>query len=203
MDNQPVMLGCDLSHHNYGAINPSYLDFVILKATEGKTWTDSAMDAYVQLMADTVPDSPPFIGFYHYARPENNAPEEEVENFLKKIEPHIGNCFCALDYEQTAFNQKKYNHDEWAMKWCELVLQKTGTKPLIYTSSAYVHHFMGTMSVFPLWVAHYDVLKPHSKRCTMNPLIWQFSSKPFDVDILYGTPATFVNLIKNGMAFQM
>lgn len=193
--NNYTMIGGDLSHHNYGSVNPAFWDFVMLKATEGRTYQDPKMDNFLTDMA-LATNQLPYIGFYHYARPENNLPGNEVDNFLTKIKPHIGNCMMALDVEGDAL--KIHNLDEWCMQWCERVRQLTGVKPMIYTSSAYAHLMQETLKSYPLWIAHYNVQKPTSKRITLNPIMWQFTSKPFDIDLFYGTPCDMVKLIGGG-----
>lgn len=186
------MLGCDISRYQYGEWNPSYSSFVMIKATEGTTYKDPAMEKFVEKMATDVPDNCPFIGFYHYARADKNTPAQEVNNFLNTIKPHIGNCLLALDFENESFSCK--NPDAWATQFCMNVETQTGTKPLLYVSASYVKRFPVTLARFPLWVAHYNVQKPGVVDC--KPKIWQFTSKPFDIDIFYGNPADMVKLIK-------
>lgn len=193
MDGKYTMIGGDLSHHNYGTVDPTYWDFVILKATEGATYKDPAVEKYLTDMVANFPNLP-YIGFYHYARPENNTPNDEVNNFYKAIKNHVGNCFMALDVEGDAL--KVPNLDAWCLQWCMQMQDLTGVKPFVYTSSAYVHLLEETVKRYPLWVAHYNVQKPTSKRTTMNPLMWQINSKPFDIDIFYGTPADLAVYIK-------
>lgn len=201
MNSQDIMLGVDLSHHNWNGnpLNPSYLNFAFFKASEGKTWQDNRVNDYLQLIVDTVgAGESPFIGFYHYARPENgNTPHEEAQNFIATIEHHIGNCLIALDYEQRAFEYPKC--DSWAYEWLKEVQAATGnlSVPLLYTSAAYTHKFIKTSVDFPLWVAHYGTPKPRVDSWKA-PTIWQFTSRPFDINIFYGNPADMVSLINNG-----
>lgn len=199
------MLGADFSHHNWSKtgikgnttfFNPSYVDFIILKATEGKTYTDPRMNDWLQLIADTRGESgAPFIFFYHYARPENgNEPCEEAQHFIETIEPHLMNCGIALDWEGAAL---KVSHGErWAQEWLRQVRAATGNKttPLFYTSAAYTHCYPKIAEEFLLWVAHYGTSKPKVD-CWKTPTMWQFTSKPFDINIFYGSPADMVQLI--------
>lgn len=187
-----TMIGGDLSHHNYGAVDPTYWDFVFLKASEGRTYVDHCMERYLEDLAQG--GVIPFIGFYHYARPENNAPLTEVEHFLKTIKPHIGNCMVALDIENEAL---RVDHlDDWVMTWCNEVANRTKSKPLIYISSSQAHKVIGSLKKYPLWVAHYNVQKPQSKRMQINPVMWQCTKKPFDIDIFYGTSGDIASLIR-------
>lgn len=196
---QQILLGADLSHHNYGEINPALFDFVWLKATEGRTYIDSKMNTFLTEMAEQCGgDGVPFIGFYHYARAENNLPEEEAEHFIKTIEPHIGNCLMALDWEGKSADINQ----SWAVRWLNHVKAKTGHTPLIYCSAS-VTKKLGTVATagYPLWVAHYI----SAKRKSLQPdfynwadyKFWQFTNAPFDVDIFKGSRADLVTLINS------
>lgn len=193
MDSKYTLLGGDLSHHNFDKIYPSCWDFVMLKATEGKTYQDPAMNKYMEIMALNGVENCPYIGFYHYARPENNTPNDEVNNFIKTIQPHIGNCLVALDVEGKALSVKDL--DRWCLQWCMEVQDITKSIPLVYTSSAYVHLLPETLKRFPLWVAHWGVKKPSSKKMDINPVMWQITDKPFDIDIFYGTESDLTRYI--------
>lgn len=189
------LIGTDMSRYQYGEWDPTYCQFVILKATEGRTYDDPTMNRFLIDMLNDRPQRMPFIGFYHYARAEHNNPEVEVENFLKKIEPHIDNCFMALDYEGDSLKLK--GSDEWALRWCSSVKDRTGKIPLLYTSAAYVDNFKKTLQGFPLWVAHYNVKAPRLP-ADLRPMIWQFTSKPFDMNIFYGDYSDMADFIQNG-----
>lgn len=195
------MLGVDFSHHQWNKneakrFNPAYADFVIIKATEGKTYVDPAMNDWLQLIVDTRGESgAPFIFFYHFARPENNSAYDESLHFIKTIEHHIGNCGIVLDWENAAHKVPKA--EKWALEWLSQVEAATGnrTNPLFYTSAAYTHKYpLIAKAGFPLWVAHYDTVKPRVEAWD-RPTMWQFTSKPFDMNIFFGSPADMVKLI--------
>lgn len=195
------MLGVDFSHHQWNKnvakiFNPSYVDFVIIKATEGKSYVDQAMNDWLQLIADTRGESgAPFIFFYHYARPENNRPDQEAIHFINTIEHHIGNCGIALDWEGEALKLKEGTI--WALDWLYQVQAATGNraKPLFYTSAAYTFKYNPIAAAgFPLWVAHYNTERPRVSAWD-RPTIWQFTSKPFDMNIFFGSPSDMVSLI--------
>lgn len=197
------MLGADFSHHQWNKdekkrFNPSYLDFIIIKATEGMTYVDPRMNDWLQLIVDTRGESgAPFIFFYHYARPENNNPAEEALHFIETIEPHLGNCGIALDWEGKALEVP--NGNKWAIDWLQRVQAATGfkTTPLFYTSAAYTNRYKEVaMQGFPLWVAHYGTTKPRVESWG-KPTIWQFTSQPFDMNIFFGSPADMVGLINS------
>lgn len=192
MNNSEFLLGADVSHHNYGIINPSQLDFVWLKATEGMTYIDDKMNDYLCNIADS--NNEPFIGFYHYARPENNSPQEEAEHFLKTISPHIGNCMLALDWEG---NSLRYPQ-EWILEWLNIVHEKTGTKPLIYVQSSATKNLNKVAKAgYGLWVAHYTKKDRPTIYNWSDYKFWQFTSSPFDINIFKGNKSDLVRLIKS------
>lgn len=188
-----MLLGSDLSHHNYGKIDASEFSFVILKATEGATYEDDKMENYLHDIGNKYQEGMiselPMFGFYHYARPENNQPETEAEHYIRTIKPHIGQCLMALDWEGNAL---KYPVS-WALRWLNYVTEKTGIKPLLYCSASETKKFNIVFDRgYKLWVAHYNVVAP--KVYGTQPTIWQFTSKPFDIDIFYGSKQDFIKL---------
>lgn len=193
---KPILIGGDFSRHNYDVVNPSCLDFVWLKATEGRSWVDPMMHHYLEDMVSAGGNNTPFIGFYHYARAESNLPEEEAQHFLKTIEPHIGNCMLALDWEGRSLQITP----TWAVRWLNYVKDHTGQTPLIYCSGSETKKLGAVATAgFPLWVAHYvrqGVKKPTFYNWS-EAKFWQFTSTPFDVDIFYGSRADLVTLIKS------
>lgn len=192
-----ILLGADVSHHNYGEINPALFDFVWLKATEGRTYKDPKMEEFLTDMAEQCgSDSVPFIGFYHYARAESNLPEEEADNFVKAIEPHIGNCMMALDWE----GESAKIAPTWAVRWLNRVKALTGHTPLIYASTSITKKLEVVATAgYPLWIAHY--VKAGVKQPTIynwsDYKFWQFTNAPFDVDIFKGSRADLVTLINS------
>ena len=72
------MKGIDISKWQKGLILSNIkFDFVIIKATEGATYTDPNFLDFVKQAKNL---GKPY-GFYHFARPENNSAHAEVVNF--------------------------------------------------------------------------------------------------------------------------
>lgn len=145
-----MMNGIDISEHQKG-INLKQIntDFIIIKATEGRTYTDPQCTNHLKQVLEL---GKPF-GFYHYARPENNTPEQEVDNFLKVVSPYVGKAILILDWESV----KKYD-TAWAKKWLDLVYEKTHVKPIIYMSESVVNSYDWSAVAagdYGLWVARY------------------------------------------------
>lgn len=173
-----MLRGCDISHWQGECFDFSDCDFVILKATEGKTYTDTCFRLNIEraLVQDKL------VGAYHFARPENNTAKDEAVNFVKSVKPYIGKCLLALDWEATAL---KYPV-EWALDWLLEVERLTGVAPLIYCSESYVKNLaIIAENGNGLWCAKWGEEKPNFK--PFNELaLWQYTSKPHDKDIFYG-----------------
>ena len=187
-----MLFGCDISHWQNDKVDLSKYDFVIIKASEGRTGVDACLDKHYNRLhgsKDGKPDSNKLYGFYHYARPENNTPEAEAEHFLSLVGHHAGYCLFVLDWEQVAL---RYSIT-WAVKWLEYVYEKTGVRPLIYCQGSYTKKLKPVLDKgYGLWVAHYT--KKPKPTIGVYPCyaIWQYTSKPIDLNKFNGTREQFL-----------
>ena len=182
------LIGQDASHHNPCDAILDNAAFVWLKSTEGWTYTDPSLQEKLEHIAVTRADDLPIMGFYHYARPENNAAETEVLHYLKVIKPHIGSCLMALDWEGNSLNMTAKKQSDWINTFCRQVKSRTGVMPFLYISESPLMSIKAYLDTdIPLWIAKYGS-KPAaiSKK---HPLMWQFTSSPTDLDLWYGTKA--------------
>lgn len=195
-----MLNGIDISHHNIdqirrGTLTVSAPDFVIMKATEGKTYRDPRMDEYLQLMdLDRQ-----LLGFYHYARPEINEPAAEARNFLDRVGSYAGRAMYALDVEGKAFQLERGPLSGWVLTWLKTVESESGVKPLVYTGTE------GLMKVgrailandTGLWFARY---RQRLQKEMYSPYpfwaIWQFTSTPWDCDKFNGDRIAWAKYIK-------
>lgn len=205
-----MLKGIDISHHNYHMVNYddlNTLDFVIMKATEGIKFRDSAMIKYLSFLN-------PFMlrGFYHFARPDlGNAPEAEAYHFINYVKKYInGRTILALDVEAEALKVKDL--DAWVCIWCQVVEMETGVKPLIYCSAAECKRFKGAADLgCGLWVAKWSDKKPTEKQIAPWPFwaIWQYSSQGIfscvrtDLDYFNGSEDQFLKYaeVKHGSLY--
>ena len=183
-----MLKGFDTSHHQKEYIFEEYVkqaDFMIIKATEGKTYRDPTFIKRANIIKDML------CGYYHYARPENNTPEEEAENFVTTI----NNCFSdnailILDWEG---NSLQYPF-EWALKWCELIHKEMGVKPIIYASASVIKKYKDLHGLW--WTAHYN--EDCKRGCTHDggvvEVLTQYTSEPLDIDIFHGTKKDWLKL---------
>lgn len=200
MEISKYILGTDFSHHN--PIDLRYIGqqgFIFLKATEGRSYVDSKLKLNMQHLAyNSFMANKPFIGFYHYARPELNSAKDEAFFCLRTISSHVGNCMIALDIEGNALNEK--NIEMWVVEWLEIVKQKAKTNPILYLQASALSLFPNIIcdKKTPLWVACYSESSRKSKyKHTMNRANFiQLTSHPFDIDIFKGSPIEIAQIIQ-------
>lgn len=148
------MRGIDISNWQRDIdVSATDADFVIVKASEGVDWYDPS---YKRLADDTLACGK-LLGFYHFAR-QNNW-KDEADTFLAAVEPYLGSCILALDFEADAVN----NGPSWAEMWMDYVYEKTGVKPIIYMSKSVTrgYDWSSVAEKYALWGAQYADILPH------------------------------------------
>ena len=159
------MNGIDISHWQDGInLNAIAFDFAIFKATEGTGYVDKCCDKFYQ----TAKKKGACLGVYHYANGKNY--KTEADWFLKNIKGYIGEAILVLDWESQGnpvFNSGK--DKTWIKNWCDYVYQKTGVKPIVYVSKAYMNLVKG-IGDYGLWIAQY----------ANNNVVNGYQSKPWN-----------------------
>lgn len=190
--------GIDISHHNALLVGKELLDqqdFVIMKATEGVTYTDPCLSRYYNMLHGSTegrPDKEKCYGFYHYARPEKYLPTAEAEHFLNKVGHHAGEAMFILDWEQQALTQPA----EKARAWMDYVYAKTGVKPLLYVQASELKKMKIVQEGgYGLWVAqwHSLLIQPTKKPWSVWAL-WQYKvdrTLNLDLDVFNGSKEQF------------
>ena len=144
-----VMNGIDISNWQAGIdLTKIQFDFVIAKATEGTNFVDKYCDSFIQ----TAKKMGKPYGFYHFARPSNNA-VAEAQFFVKNTLNYFGEGIPVLDWEA-----ENKNDVQWALTWLNTVYNMTGVKPMIYMSESVVNTYDWSPVVagdYGLWVAKY------------------------------------------------
>ena len=177
-----MLNGIDVSS-NQAKLNVSTYpcDFVICKATEGTGYVNPFCDVHYQ----QAKRSGKLLGVYHYARPDaGNSPEAEADYFLKNITGYIGKAILALDLECAGW--QKYS--EWSKKWLDRVYEKTGVRPLFYSSGDGFANFKDMVNAgkYGVWAASdgnwYDGTTVVIKQTVYDGL---------DHDVFYGDAAAW------------
>ncbi len=193
--------GIDCSHYQedeqFRQIIKTAPQFVILKATEGETYTDLTFLKRVAILNE---NNIPW-GLYHFFR-TTSSPISQAKHFLQQIQimfdtyQKIGLQSIApllvLDVEKHPKEQKLPDYDEIA-QWVKYVYEKTDVLPLIYGSPNPWNEILavrtGTFDITqcPLWIAHYEVKKPTIPFGWENYTFWQYTNRPYDQDIFQGS----------------
>lgn len=189
-------IGCDISHHNKNDLRGklSQMPFVIMKASEGKTYKDPCMMEYfLELNNSENYCNNTAVGFYHYARPENNTAKDESFNFWNTVKDVYKTClgeyrpiFFALDWEGNALSLPTDKQNKWIIDFCYHIENLSGKTPLLYCSSSTTKYLKDVAeSGVKLWVAYYGKTLKNPKIYNWKDWsIWQCTSYPFDIDIL-------------------
>lgn len=150
-----MLNGIDISSWQDG-INIAALtttDFVIVKATQGTSYTDSTFKKFVEaaILAGKR------VGAYHYATGAGY--QAEADHFLSVVKPYLGKILLALDWETgnsaTAANMA-FHSPAYAKQWLDYVAKQTGVTPVLYMSqSVAATKDWSACKHYPLWGAQY------------------------------------------------
>ncbi len=161
------ILGIDVSNWqgnvNWEEVANDGYTFAWAKATEGMTYTDPMFFTNMEngLDANVV------MGAYHFARPDNNAPQEDAANFINVASDFIGSGFLppVLDLEnpysggQAILLTEMFSSEElssWAQAWMIEVETQTGITPFIYINGNYANYLNAPLNEYGLWFAQPD-----------------------------------------------
>jgi GH25 family lysozyme M1 (1,4-beta-N-acetylmuramidase) len=158
--------GIDVSHWqneiDWTQVAASGVRFVIMKATEGRTFTDPN---YASNRAGAAAAGLT-ITAYHFANPGTAAvdPIIEADHFVDVAQIGSGNVIPVLDLERTQ-GLTTAKLVAWAFAWLEEVTARTGVKPMIYSGPYFWRTYMGNTTAFAdagyrEWIAHWGVSSP-------------------------------------------
>lgn len=152
-----MTLGVDVSHYQTSravadAIK-AYARFVIVKATQGTTGTDSSHGLHVA----TARAGNVEVGHYHFAQQVHEAPAE-LQHFLATAQPKPGDAI-ALDLEQMDGNWSQ--RLVYALTWARLAKARTFARPLLYMNKSWMTEMSHAATPaqrieffsYPLWIA--------------------------------------------------
>lgn len=182
---KPLGHGIDVSEHQ-GDVNWKQVKrkcgWAIVKATEGRTFTDSSFTAQ-RLKA--MKGAKLKVGAYHFARPDNNRPKNEVRHFVSTVQ-RAGGKFISwedwragkvgvlgvLDFEQAPYDV------EWAAAWGAWFEKETGVKAVIYGGGYSLNPILSALRRFAgVWLAAYvDDWRPYFEGPEGKVLLWQDTS---------------------------
>ncbi len=155
------MNGLDISSYQAGIDfaelkdkNGKRPDFVIIKATQGKSYVNPAL--FTQLEGAKAAGL--LIGLYHYYS-NNGSPEEQAEHFFDVIKGINADFNIWLDWESEQ-NGLNFGQPARALLFIKAINKMTGKKCGIYTSKGFLGNFVGyDVLHVPLWAAQYASMK--------------------------------------------
>ena len=198
--------GIDISNHQRGLdLSKIDCDFVIIKATEGKSYVDPSCDTFFQKALSLGKK----LGIYHFANNSDNTAQQEADWFIQNTRGYIGKAIPVLDWEDNVTDNVP-----WALEWLQRVEEAYGCKPLIYMSESVVnrHDWSSVANAnYGIWVAKYrdnlpDYNYDMSKAGNMPSIkywstmaLWQWTSTGrlngwngnLDLDVFYGDAAAW------------
>lgn len=171
--------GIDVSHWqgtiDWAKVKAAGKTFAFAKATEGIGFKD---DHYDRNKAGAMGQGIKF-GAYHFARPGSNNPVVEADWFVQEMELQRGMMIPAMDLEVTG-GLGPTALTTWAKAWLQRVYERTGVRPLIYTSPSFWRNNLNDTRWFAdngysvLWVAHWNTTSPSVPGSNWGGKSWTF-----------------------------
>ncbi|MCU1277479.1 MAG: putative rane protein, partial [bacterium] len=187
----PVVKGVDVSHYDgtidWAKVHGAGIAFAFMKATENTTFVDPTYAAnFKNARANGV-----IAGAYHFFRPAADA-TAQADFFVQTAGvPAAGDLPLTIDLEATD-NVAGATVASSAITFLQRVEQKTGRKPIVYTSASFLSSIgnPSTFGAYTLWVANWQVSCPKIPSPAWSDwLFWQDSS----TGTIAGIPATAVD----------
>ena len=152
--------GIDVSHHQdridwekvaQTKVAGEPLEFVIIKATEGKTHIDTYFNEnFYQAGVYGL-----IRGAYHYFKP-NVSGDVQAEHFMRQVHLEEGDLPPVLDIEEIGNLTPKALQSE-ALEWLKTLEQRYGVPPIIYTGLKFKQSYLNNAAFerYPFGIAHY------------------------------------------------
>lgn len=172
--------GIDVSHWNgwidFAKVKASGTSFVIAKASEGNTYTDSY---YTTNRRYAMANGLKFAG-YHFARPNGGTSDavSEADHFVAALHQTHGMLYPVLDIEH-AGTLGTSALQGWVKAFAARVRYRLGVKVMIYTNASFWRYHMGNTTWFAdngykLWIAHWGVTAPSTPASSWGGHGWTF-----------------------------
>ncbi|MEU5834453.1 glycoside hydrolase family 25 protein [Streptomyces diacarni] len=163
--------GIDVSSYQPERYSTAGLDFVVVKITEGTTYTNPKWVAQRQ----TGRDAGLVTGFYHFVRPGSMI--AQADYFLSKINL-VGGDFLVLDWEDPGVSST--DKDTWIK---HVQAKAPNHRVLLYCNRDYwLNRDSSSFAGDGLWIAQYNG-RPGTPAIQAPWLIHQYTSDPIDTNV--------------------
>lgn len=186
-----MLLGCDIYHGN-APFDHTFGQFQIHKLTEGRTFLDPDVRDWATLRED----DKYLNAVYHFAGDGKNV-LVEADHFISELEklPIAGRVIPILDLEGKCEKLTNKTLAIYAYDFIRIVEKDYGVKPVLYLNTNLTSRLAGYRSTIlkgiEIWIASYNKQLPAINWSDKTWLIWQFTTKPFDIDMFFGTEETW------------
>jgi hypothetical protein len=162
-----MLRGFDISAYQ-SSTAPAGADFIIVKATEGSSYTSSRYAAQIA----SARGKAKVVGAYHFARPEQSSAASQADRFLAVAKPGPRDLLC-LDLEASKLSQAKTN--AWAIAFAARLRERApGRTLVIYMGSGYASNGTGRNLA-----DHYDLWWYPQYPSTARTSTWRTSFTPW------------------------
>lgn len=172
--------GIDVSHWqgsiDWKKVAADGVKYVFIKATDGA----SKIDLKLSSNATGAAAAGLKVGFYHFARPDLNAPETEAANFFRNVKQYKTDFPLALDVEGEEMAQKvgAAALTAWCVKFLQALEKLSGGPVMIYTGASFAKSYLGAaLAKWPLWIANYGAETPMANSTWSTWAAFQYSDK--------------------------
>lgn len=169
-----MLKGIDVSSNN-GSFSISGMDFVIVKATEGHTYTNPKQ----KHQATTARSAGLVVGFYHFLWPGNV--DAQAQYFVEQCDSRDGDIL-AVDWETTKANTRASSEEKDAILRKIKALRPNHRVILYCNRDFWLHHDKSSHAGDGLWIADYGP-PPGHPHITAPWLIHQYTRKPLDINV--------------------
>lgn len=186
---------------DFSQVKDSGIDIVYIRTGEGSNY----IDAYFNTNYKNAKAAGLNIGFYHYVTA--TTPEEAIEqakffvSLTKDLDP---NCKLAMDFESFgSLNNGEIN--TIASTFLQTVKELSGKDVIIYSDTYNaINTWNNSLTIYPLWVAEYDVTEPRANDKWNHWVGFQYSDagtvpgiNTTSVDLDHFTPDIFLSGTSN------
>lgn len=165
--------GIDVSHHQ-GRIDwkqISGVDFVFIKATEGKDFVDPRFfENWEGARLKGIPR-----GAYHFFRFGTDG-GEQAKHFLATVKNESGLMRPVVDVEFAGNRSRKPSVEEFQQElqvYMEMIREEWGDEPIVYTDRQFLNTYLKWFPIKTLWIRETAMIPPGKLKWQY----WQYSDR--------------------------
>ena len=150
------------------------IEIVYIKSSEGFSF----VDPYFEQNYANAKNVGLKVGFYHYVTAKNTADAVKQANFfVSTISGKNPDCKLAMDFESFG-NLSNNEINQIALTFMQTVQSISGKDVIIYSDEYNANNtFYSNLSVYPLWVAQYEVSSPTVSSNWNTWAGWQYTDQ--------------------------